>query len=158
MDGYLTKPIQLSVLQAALQRWMPATGKTTETSLPTADACEGRAALVVDVDVLRGMVGDDPEIVEGFLRDYLASARRLGAELRAARASGNTRQVGAIAHKLKSSSRSIGALGLGDRCAELENASKAGDKSAIARHMEQFEAVLAEVEAEITELLQRSNA
>ena len=158
MDGYLTKPIQLSVLQAALQRWMPATGKTTETSLPTADACEGRAALVVDVDVLRGMVGDDPEIVEGFLRDYLASARRLGAELRAARASGNTRQVGAIAHKLKSSSRSIGALGLGDRCAELENASKAGDKSAIARHTEQFEAVLAEVEAEITELLQRSNA
>jgi HPt (histidine-containing phosphotransfer) domain-containing protein len=103
--------------------------------------------------VLKNLVGDDRETVEELLVDYLASARRLGAQLRAARAAGDVRHVGAIAHKLKSSSRSVGALELGDRCAELENAGKAGDKPAIARCMAQFEAALAEVEAQIAGLL-----
>jgi PAS domain S-box-containing protein len=153
MDGYLTKPIQLTVLKAALEQWMPSAGTGTTPAPELEAAGNGQTAPILDVEVLRGMVGDDPEVVEEFLRDYLVSVQRLSGELRAARDSGNTREVGAIAHKLKSSSRSVGALQLGDRCAELENASKAGDKSAITQHAEQFEAVLAEVEAKIGGLL-----
>jgi CheY-like chemotaxis protein/HPt (histidine-containing phosphotransfer) domain-containing protein len=153
MDAYLTKPVQLRVLQAALEEWLSvASGATASAARPQTTG-GGKAAPAVDVAMLKGLVGDDPETVHELLRDYLASARRLSSELRAARAAGDARHAGAIAHKLKSSSRSVGALALGDQCAELENAGKAGNKAAIAQRMAQFEAALAEVEAEIADLL-----
>lgn len=56
------------------------------------------------------------------------------------------------AYKPKSSSRSVGAMVLGDLCAELENFGKIGDKTFIAQGMAQFETALAQVEAEIAAL------
>lgn len=48
---------------------------------------------MIDVAVLRGLVGDDAGTVREFLSDYLASARRLAAELRVAVAGGDTQQA-----------------------------------------------------------------
>jgi HPt (histidine-containing phosphotransfer) domain-containing protein len=98
-------------------------------------------------------VGDDAGTVGELLSDYLASARHLAAELRAAVVAGNTQQVGAVAHKLKSSSRSVGALAFGDLCAGLESAGRVGDKVGSTQDMPKFEAALTAVEAEIAGLL-----
>ncbi|MFZ5512163.1 MAG: PAS domain S-box protein [Pseudomonadota bacterium] len=153
MDEYLTKPVQLRLLKDALERWLPE-GQGAALPPQEEDAAGGRAAeTVVDVTVLKGLVGDDMHIVWEFLRDYLASARRLAAELGAAFAAGDARQVGAIAHKLKSSSRSVGALGLGDLCAELEKAGRFGDQVALERGVPRFAAVLAQVVAAIETIL-----
>ena len=73
--------------------------------------------------------------------------------MHAAIAAGDARHAGAIAHKLKSSSRSVGALALGDLCAGLENFGRTGDKAAIVQSMAQFDAALVKVEAEIARLL-----
>ena len=152
MDEYLTKPVQLHLLRAALEKWLPRTnGSTPSAALP--EGSRGGRAPVVDVAVLRGLVGDDAGTVGEFLSDYLASARRLAAELRAAVAAGDTQQVGAVAHKLKSSSRSVGALAFGDLCAGLESAGGIGDKAASTQDMPKFEAALAVVDAEIAGLL-----
>src|SRR3546814_13341708 len=59
---------------------------------------------------------------------------------------GDIALTGSIAHKLKSSSRSVGALGLGEACAKLENAGKAGDKDAVRVGMQQFDVALAAVD------------
>ena len=59
----------------------------------------------------------------------------------------------AAAHKLKSSSRAVGALALGDLCAELENACRAGDPQAFGLGLAAFEVALAEVESDIGKLL-----
>ena len=114
MDEYLTKPVQLHLLRAALEKWLPRTNGSIPSAALPEESRDGRAAPVVDVAVLRGLVGDDAGTVREFLSDYLASAGRLAAELRAAVAAGDTQQVGAVAHKLKSSSRSVGALAFGD--------------------------------------------
>lgn len=106
MDEYLTKPVQLHRLRVALEKWLPRTNGSTPSAAPPEESRDGRAAPVVDVAVLRGLVGDDAGTVREFLSDYLASARRLAAELRAAVVAGDTQRVGAVAHKLKSSSRS----------------------------------------------------
>jgi PAS domain S-box-containing protein len=152
MDEYLTKPVQLQLLQAALQQWLPrASGETGSGTRPE-EPSGGHAECVVDVGVLQGLVGDEPATVREFLCDYLASAKHLSSELRTACAMGNTHEVAAIAHKLKSSSRAVGAIELGDRCAELENAGKAGNRASIAQSMTRFEAALAGVEAEIAGL------
>ncbi|MDO8707033.1 MAG: Hpt domain-containing protein, partial [Sulfuricaulis sp.] len=57
-----------------------------------------------------------------------------------------TATAGAHAHKLKSSSRSVGALALGELCAAMEKAGKDGDTAALAALLPQFEQELAGVE------------
>lgn len=154
MDEYLTKPVLLRLLREALEKWLIPANTPTAPLAPPQEARAAQAVAAVDVTVLKALVGDDPDTVRGFLSDYLVSARRLAAELRAAFAAGDARQVGAIAHKLKSSSRSVGALALGDQCVELENAGKAGDRAAIAKRMAGFEATLGTVEAQIAGVLE----
>ena len=55
-------------------------------------------------------------------------------------------QAGALAHKLKSSSRPVGALALGELCAGMEQSGKAGDMAALAMLLPRFEQELVSVE------------
>ena len=81
------------------------------------------------------------------LADYHAALNRLGPEMRAAQEGGDMAAVAAVAHKLKSSSRSVGALALGELCAELENAGRAALRDSVQRLMQDFEAERERVDA-----------
>ena len=76
--------------------------------------------MVFDVRVLREISGDEPqamvELVECF--DEVAIGIRAG--LLQAAADADAGQAAMLAHSLKSSSRALGALELGDLCALLE--------------------------------------
>ena len=100
----------------------------------------------VDVTVLKKLVGDDEEIIRDFLHDFRLSAEKIAVELRTACAAGQAAAAGALAHKLKSSARSVGALALGELCAEMEQAGKAGDTAALAMLLPRFEQELVSVE------------
>ncbi|MDB6000460.1 MAG: diguanylate cyclase [Rhizobacter sp.] len=148
MDEYLTKPLQLHLLKAALDKWLPR--NTDYQSLPgelTLQTGQAAPALAIDISILQDLIGDDPEVVRELMASYMALAKKSAVELRAARAADDIRQIGAIAHKLKSSSRSVGAVTLGDLCAELENACRAGTREGIAQNMADFETALTAVEA-----------
>ena len=156
MDEYLTKPVKLRLLKAALEKWLPQSNGKSLPMVLTADAAEEeRVAPVVDVTVLGGLVGDDPETIREFLSDYLVAARTAAMEMRAACSADEAQLVSAIAHKLKSSSRSVGTLALGDLCAGLENLGKAGNMAAIGQGMVQFETALMEAETAIEEMLRQ---
>ena len=158
IDGYLTKPVQLRVLAAALEKWLPgANAAASPAAAPPEETRGAQVAPVVDVTVLKRLVGDGADTVLEFLADYLASARQLAKELRTAFGAGDVQQVVVITHKLKSSSRSVGALALGDLCAELENVGRTDDNTAVAQYMVQFEVGLAAVETEISNLLEGRN-
>ena len=144
MDDYMTKPVQLATLKAMLHHWMPATGAPTPQVPAPAQAVAAAPALVLDVRVLQALVGDDPEVIGEFLRDFRASAAEAAVQLRAACQAGQGAAVEAIAHRLKSSSRSVGALALGELCAGLEMAGQAGRLETLAELWPKFEA---EIEA-----------
>jgi len=174
MDDYLSKPVQLADLKAMLEKWMPlvssdpVAGEATlsgtasdegvgralpadeKTSRAEPDlqhpATIGKIPMNVDVNVLKKLVGDDEAMIREFLHDFRLSAAKIAAELRAACAAGETAAAGAHAHKLKSSSRSVGALALGELCAEMEKAGKAGDAKALTALLPRFEQELAGVE------------
>jgi signal transduction histidine kinase/CheY-like chemotaxis protein/HPt (histidine-containing phosphotransfer) domain-containing protein len=149
MDEYLTKPLQLHLLKAALAKWLPHdVVATAPAALPPAPR-RSDSAPAVDVAVLNEIFGDDPPTARRFLADYRDSATQLAAEMRAAHDTGDMRQIGSIAHKLKSASRSVGALPLGDLCAELENVCRTGTREAVGQGIEQFETELREVSAQI---------
>ncbi|MDO8466394.1 MAG: response regulator, partial [Gallionella sp.] len=107
---------------------------------------QGGGNIPVDVNVLKALIGDDEAMIREFLHDFRLSAAKIAAELRTACAAGETAAAGALAHKLKSSSRSVGALALGELCAALEKAGKGGDAGALALLLPQFEQELAGVE------------
>jgi CheY-like chemotaxis protein/HPt (histidine-containing phosphotransfer) domain-containing protein len=154
MDGYLTKPLQLDALKAALDKWLDHYEAVKAVRSPAEKAPPDMApASTVDLSVLTALIGDDTQVMCELLSDYLASVRRLTGELRSHSLNGEARHVGAIAHKLKSSSRSVGALALGDLCNELENAGRAEDRASIAYWMARFEEALPDIEREIEAFL-----
>ena len=155
MDDYLTKPLQLHLLKAALAKWLP---KSCATAIQ-GDGSEAPRAVqetpVIDITVLERLVGPEPEIVRELLAKYQASAAHMGNELRDARNANDLRQIGTIVHKLKSGSRSVGALPLGDLCAEVENACRTGSGEGISEGVTQIEAALRVIDEKINELLER---
>jgi CheY-like chemotaxis protein/HPt (histidine-containing phosphotransfer) domain-containing protein len=153
MDGYLTKPLQLDALKAALDKWLDQHKVVKAVRLPAEKAQDAAPGSTVDLSVLNALIGDDTQVMCELLSDYLASVRRLTGELRSHSLNGEARHVGAIAHKLKSSSRSVGALALGDLCNELENAGRAEDRDGIAYWMARFEEALPDIEREIETFL-----
>jgi PAS domain S-box-containing protein len=153
MDAYLTKPLRLDALKAALDQWLVPRDATEAAPQAADKAPDTPPRSAVDLSVLTALIGDDNEVMCELLSDYLASVRRLSGELRSHSLNGEARHVGAIAHKLKSSSRSVGALALGDLCNELENAGRAEDRAGIAHWMARFEEALPAIECEIATFL-----
>ncbi len=159
MDAYLTKPIQLQLLKAAIRKWMPTGGAAGgpetnathyETPTPTANAS---TKTVFDVAQLTDLVGDDPQTVLEFLADYRAAVQQAATGLRAALAVDDVHAIGAIAHRLKSSSRSVGTMVMGELCANLESACQSGARHDILQGIDNFEAGWLEVEPQIDALL-----
>ncbi|TAJ75987.1 MAG: response regulator [Gallionellaceae bacterium] len=157
MDDYVSKPVQLAKLKATLEKWLPLAAETSNAKEPSMwERPPGRDSasrdlevaptpVPVDVNVLKALVGDDAATIAEFLHDFRLSAEKIAAELRAACATGQAAAAGALAHKLKSSARSVGALALGELCAEMERAGKADDTGALAALMPNFEGELARV-------------
>ena len=147
MDGYLTKPVRLEQLKTLLEQWLPG----VDAAPPSADVINTSSKQhtsipkPLDESVLEELVGDDPEVINEFLRDFRSSATRIAAEMKTAYASRQAAQVGALAHKLKSSARSVGALELGELCAAIEQAGKAGQIDVLASLLSRFEVEMAAV-------------
>ncbi len=144
MDDYLSKPIQLSSLKAVLEKWLPCMAVQSRASIAPAQGDSPSTPL--DVNVLKGLVGNDAAVIRRFLSDFHSSAAGMATALRNACESGQAAEAGAIAHKLKSSARSVGALRLGDLCAEMEQAGKTADVKALTELLDKFEQELADVE------------
>ena len=154
MDDYLTKPVPLKQLAATLARWLPAVDGPLLSDDPSPVGVTDSPA--VDLDVLRRMVGDDPQAVHELIVEYLRSAREQVAELRLAWQDGDHRHAGAIAHKLKSASRAVGALELGELCAALERHRQGGEGGTAPVDLARFERSFAAVVAQLDHHLETS--
>jgi HPt (histidine-containing phosphotransfer) domain-containing protein len=92
-----------------------------ETTMPDATAS------CVDLNVLTAMIGNDPANVDDVLRNFRKSAALSSVELTDAAIAGSGPEMSDVAHKLKSAARSIGALHLGELCAQIEAAADNGE-------------------------------
>jgi CheY-like chemotaxis protein/HPt (histidine-containing phosphotransfer) domain-containing protein len=146
MDDYLTKPLRLEQLNEALRRWLRSPPSECEPTMP-APLMQGAA---LDLTELESRVGSDPVTLREFLIDYRSAAKELAAEICAAHESSDLRRLGDVAHRLKSSSRAVGALHLGDICAELENGSRVAAHEPMSRLIRKFRRAIRDVEAEIS--------
>jgi signal transduction histidine kinase/CheY-like chemotaxis protein/HPt (histidine-containing phosphotransfer) domain-containing protein len=144
MDDYLTKPAPLAALSETLARWLP------KTANESSDAGQTLRPGATDLGVLAELVGDDPRLISEFVREFSVSAALLADELSNAALAGRTGDVADIAHKLKSSARSLGAIKLGDLCASLEEAGRARHLQALADLVPTFRAEMTTVQNELS--------
>jgi len=152
MDDYLRKPAQLIDLKASLEKWLPVVDVPPITSSPTAQA-RSASTQTLDVSVLEALVGDDPEIIREFLEEFRKTSLQTAAELQTACQLGLASEAGALGHKLKSSARAIGAIPLGDLCAELEHAGNQNRVGQLATLLLSFDLELSAVKQALDALL-----
>jgi histidine phosphotransfer protein HptB len=117
----------------------------------------GEPPLVLDPAAVSRLRQLDPDGSRGFLgqvlRTYEASLLRHLASLSDAATAGDLRRAGDIAHTLKSSSASIGAMRFSQGCADLERQAKAGDAGALGAPLQGLQAEGARVLAAVRDML-----
>jgi len=117
----------------------PALSAAAAALLPQLDAASLQRLRELDPGGRNGLIGR-------VLDTYASSLARHAAELAQARASGDHAALRMVAHTLKSSSASVGALELSHACAEVERLAREGASAAL-------EAPLASLEAQVHHLL-----
>ena len=160
MDGHLPKPLDLSVLRARLSAWLPAAAPQPRPAAQprpepadTAPAAPDAAPLL-DPDALSQYVGDDPATLAHFRTDFRQRLGPMQASMAAAAARDDLAELGSLAHQLKSTSRTVGALRLAAGCEDLEHAARAGLKPDTARHWPRVVSALTDTDRALGQLLQ----
>jgi histidine phosphotransfer protein HptB len=117
---------------------------------------------VLDAACMAELRALDPDgkaqLVKRVLATYQASLVKLVEQLRQGRADGAWDQVSRVAHTLKSSSASIGALALSTLCADIERHLRAGDSAAAAALLEGFHGEVARVQVAVGQALTQMEA
>ena len=140
MNDYLTKPIRVEELVAAIKR----TPRRTD---PMSAADEPAAGDPVDRDVLARLaesVGDDTTFVEELIEGFAQDAPVLVAAAREGLSRGDAAEVRRAAHTLKSNAATFGAQALSDRSRELEEAAK---RNELTNGPEELDAIAGELDA-----------
>lgn len=125
MDDYLVKPLPVQQLKTALDKWLSTSNKSN--TMPPAESVNAATSVIAkpvsfDTQLLAETVGE--EAVEEILQDYVCSLEAAMSTLEQAMMLNNFAVVATETHKLKSSSRFVGAEGLADAFAQLEQESK----------------------------------
>jgi signal transduction histidine kinase/CheY-like chemotaxis protein len=122
MDDYLAKPVKIRHLYEKLAHWLP---RSAPPDPQTEVASEhGTKGAVADLSVLRSAIGDDIDDLADIVLHYLEDSASILNALQQAMEARNAPAVASLAHRLKSSSRSVGATDLGDLCQVAEVAAK----------------------------------
>lgn len=154
MDDYLTKPIALKDLEEKLQLWAEeakqAVEKTSE-DLGLGDELDRSMENypTLDVGVLKKLVGDKSELILRLLGTYQESLRSGYEKLVDAYNSNDWETIHSTAHTLKSSSRSVGALPLGELFASLEEAGRQSNVALAAAGMARLTEAVDAVQSEL---------
>ncbi len=155
IDDVISKPVELEDLRDVLEKWAP--GMVAEKKV---DDDPGKLDTPpdqpVDMGVLRQSTGDNLELHRQLLRTFADSLSECSDEIEQAFAWKNHEQIAEYAHKLKSSSRSMGAVLLGDICQQMEDVSRLGKWTEIEKLQPQLMRYKDEVKVFIDDFLEDS--
>lgn len=169
LDDYLIKPASLQQLKQALEKWLPQLAieslihphdsiSSSSDQIGVGNTDENPALANVSVDnwdvaALKWVVGGDPDMQRMFLELFLSTAEEQIIMLQTALSKADLQLISSVAHSLKSSARSIGAVRLGDLCEALEIAGKSVDAQLCKSHMVELLPAFAAVEQSIKQTL-----
>lgn len=151
MDDTLTKPAGLAVLKETLSKWLPSAAPATVDPDDATNAGSGASQVApIDLAALNKIAVTAAEQAE-ILLDFMTETRSDLAALHASLTLQDLPDCARIAHRMKGSSKMVGALDLAAACETVERAARRDNledvaiaKEAIDRAREQLEAHLVE--------------
>ncbi|MBU7583209.1 MAG: PAS domain S-box protein [Nostoc sp. TH1S01] len=158
MDDYISKPIQMAELVQALSKCQPC----TLTTAPARQICQSTqqsqpttlnlAISAIDRKVLQSLhqmlAGDQVAFTE-LLHCYFLEAPKLIQEIQASVVAEDTETLWKTAHKLKSSSASVGATNLAQLCKQLEAKGRSNNPLGCANILPQLQHEYEQVKTEL---------
>ncbi len=138
MDDFVSKPVQVKDLQAALEHWgKQALLQKPQKQPPIASTVVlDRAAL----DGLRQLSEDgEPDVLQEMVAIFMRESETVSAALRRAIEKSDGQALREAAHNLKGSSNTLGARTLAAVCAELEKLGRDGETRRAAALLDEFE-------------------
>ena len=157
MDDYLSKPLRMQELAPMLHKWLPLAGQALPALLPESDTRPVQLQ-VWDANRLGEMVGDNLALHRRLLEKFLANAQTQVQTLVRSTDAGEFAAVADLAHALKSASRMVGALQLGELCEHIETAGSDSDSASCQTLCEDLAQTLAQARLRITEHLEGLSA
>lgn len=88
---------------------------------------ETQLSKIVDLSVLTQSTGDKPDLHRHLMKSYVEALEGEIDNIQQAFSWKNAEQISEYTHKLKSSSRSLGAMTMANICQQLETAATAAD-------------------------------
>lgn len=128
MDELLVKPANLAQLKSVLAKWFSIAVSGGEAAMPSGHD-RGSGVLLIDYSVLNNIVPDSAGH-ERILKEFLVHIRGDLAKLAEMLGQGNLADAESMAHRMKGSSRMVGATVLAKSCEEMEQAARKRDRGA----------------------------
>ena len=129
MDDYLAKPVELSRLLVKLDQWLPIPGVAAAADSRVAAATALEAPL--DRAALAQVSGGDTQLEQQIYAQFLEANQDDVALVKKAFEARDAAMLARAAHRIKGSSRTIGANALADVAARLETTAQAQDWPAL---------------------------
>jgi PAS domain S-box-containing protein len=148
MDEILVKPANLAQLRKTIAKWLSLDEEDDTAGQPSA-AVETRPVPVIDFDVLN-MVVADSRSHERVLKDFQSHINADHARLASLLEQDDRANVESVAHRMKGSSRMVGASRLAQACEAIEHAARDGDMAGASDAKATLDTALGELEALLT--------
>jgi len=121
MNDTIGKPVRISMLARALERWVPVSGARTSKSISTLPPPPA-----LDLDMVRQLVsldGEDDDFIEDVLVGYVEQLQDCVKQISKELDDGDMEAVRLIAHSIKGASKQIGAARVGELLSGIERES-----------------------------------
>jgi len=161
MNDVIRKPVEPELMFVTMANWLRGLKHTP--AGPVFEGAKGAHGSLLEVDplldtlpvwdskALHRITGDDPAVQSRLLAKYLSTATDVLQEIVLAIERQDWKTAASLGHKLKSSSRSVGAMKLGALCEALERAGDTLHASAYEHYGNQIQAAFEAVKGRILE-------
>ncbi len=125
MDDFITKPIQPALLCQTVARWLPEREVAPPPLAPKAGVAGTFRSLagdpaIIDLSILAKLLSYNQDKVRKFAFKFLETTQDGFNDIDTALKTGDIARVRELGHRIKSSARTVGAIGLADLCLALE--------------------------------------
>lgn len=164
-NDYLSKPIDIKLLSRIFYKWIPENKRIEKDENEEENMANNGDGTFFDIfggipgiviDRARELCDNNPEIFESVVSVYLKSGASLIDKINFAY-DNDIGEYGILVHGVKSSSRNIGAVELGDLAEALEHAAKGNDISFVKSHHEEFIIAFSELLNAANEIMKELN-
>ena len=152
MDGYVSKPIRLPVLQDAIAQLF-AERQDQDGTKPVIETQPAASLPLIEEEKVLAGLGGDRELLAEVLRLFIDDSARLLREMHAAVAQKNAEAIRQVAHALKGSIANLSSGTPREVAAEIEQVGKRGELEGISRLVDRLEHELALLRQSAEQLL-----